>query len=318
MLCPPSPFRQIIPYYQCPHHLARIASTASVIESPVFFNRNISNVLHWNCMNMRHSPACGSDSPSVLSPFLQIILCHQGVSRSGMLIDTVRVYTRCAWAVRRVDDGCTMNLSTRSSPACPAPGRYRSMYSPWFSQSTGVRRFHQTGFWGSRCPLAHQMRRRKSARKTSSPRAGSLPKCSRFTSTYGMNPQRRLKRKRTQILSLTMFKRIPLDQIFHHIITDDRQALSATEPYPIGSMLFSPDEGRTTRHGASRMNPIRYSDESKTIQLRSRGSSCSPALFPFDLAKTSGFGRIQAGAFKDTGKRTNWHSDCLRPCHGSQ
>jgi len=32
-----------------------------------------------------------------------------------------------------------------------------------------------------------------------------------------------------QILSLTLFERIPLDQLLHNIITDDIQALSANQ-----------------------------------------------------------------------------------------
>ena len=32
-----------------------------------------------------------------------------------------------------------------------------------------------------------------------------------------------------QILSLTLFERIPLDQLLHNIITDDIQALSASQ-----------------------------------------------------------------------------------------
>jgi hypothetical protein len=86
--------------------------------------------------------------------------------------------------------------------------------------------FHQTGFWGSICPLVHQMRRRKVARKTRSQKVRSLPRCGRFTSSYGMTPQRATYRKTTQTLSLIMFIRIPGGRRLHNLITDDRQALS--------------------------------------------------------------------------------------------
>ena len=117
----------------------------------------------------------------------------------------------------------------QNSPACPTSGCFQSMLPPRFSQSTGVWMSYQTGFWRSICPLVHPMRRRKIARKTSSPKVRSLPRCGRFTLCYGMNPQRATRRKTIPILSLIMFKRIPWDQRPINTIKDDRQPLLAYE-----------------------------------------------------------------------------------------
>jgi hypothetical protein len=127
-----------------------------------------------------------------------------------------------------------MRLGNETVDPC-SPRHVRSLaissrcFLPRFSQSTGVWKSHQARFWESICPLVHQMRRRKIAQKTRSPRVRSLLQCGRFTSCYGMNPQRATHRKTTQILSLAMFKRIPWDQAFHNNIPDDRQAHSANE-----------------------------------------------------------------------------------------
>ena len=111
---------------------------------------------------------------------------------------------RCAEAMGGLGDE-TFDPNT---PACPEPGHFQSMLPPWFYPSTGVGMSHHTGFWGSICPLVHQMRRKKIARKINSPQVRSLPRCGRFTLCYGMNPRRATHRKTTQILSLSMFERI--------------------------------------------------------------------------------------------------------------
>jgi hypothetical protein len=119
----------------------------------------------------------------------------------------------------------TVKLSTQ---ACPVSDHVQSTLPPSFPHCRELRTPHQTGSRGLTCPLVPQMRRRKVVRKTRSPRVKPLPQCSRFTSCYGMNPQRkkRTHRKTTQILSLIMFKRIPGGRRLHNLITDNRQALS--------------------------------------------------------------------------------------------
>lgn len=53
---------------------------------------------------------------------------------------------------------------------------------------------------------------------------------------------------------------------------------------------LDPDHVRANPMGsATPMNPIRFSCESKTIQLRSCRSFCSAFVFPFDIAETNVF-----------------------------
>jgi hypothetical protein len=103
-------------------------------------------------------------------------------------------------------------------------------FLPRFSESTGVWKSHQARFWGSICPLVHQMRRKKIARKISSPRVRSLLQCGRFTScyasTYGMTLQRTIHRKTAKAIVIrawAMHEIRPSDEKLIIKTTDERR-----------------------------------------------------------------------------------------------
>jgi hypothetical protein len=134
---------------------------------------------------------------------------------------------RCAWAVCRGNGSWATKLSAERSNMSY---RFQLMPPPWSPSKDRVAGTPPDRIRGIvECPLVVQIRRRKVARKTNSPRVGSLQRCGRFTSCYGMNPQRASHRKKTQTLSLIMFERTLGNQRLHHLITHDTQVLSAHE-----------------------------------------------------------------------------------------
>lgn len=109
-------------------------------------------------------------------------------------------------------------------------------------------------------------------------------------------------------------KRVPREA---HLVGNKGVWLAATIPalhsgpytiLAIGSFRRTRDEDRVTEQAP--VNPIRFSCESKRIQLRSCRSSCSTVVFPFDIAKTCGCGGYARWIFQKRIERTRWHTDC--------